>query len=63
MKNGLWNLFLAWDPDENNNKPILYKWFSVVLMVITDGKGLSTSKLLTPFLSLDKKLIYEIFFF
>jgi hypothetical protein len=20
MKNGLWNLFFAWDPDENNNR-------------------------------------------
>jgi hypothetical protein len=43
MKNGLWNLFLVWDPNENNDNPILYKWFSAHLIVITDGKGLSTS--------------------
>ncbi len=45
MKNGLWNLFLAWDPNENNDKPVLYKWFSAHLITITDVKGLSTSKL------------------
>jgi hypothetical protein len=44
-KNGLWNLILNWDPDENNDKPILYKWFSAGLIAITDGKGLVTSKL------------------
>jgi hypothetical protein len=49
MKNGLWNLFLVWDPNENNDNLILYKWFSAHLIAITDGKGLSTS-LLTPYL-------------
>ncbi len=44
IRNGLWNLFLDWDPDENNDKPILYKWFSAGLIAITDGKGLVTSK-------------------
>ncbi len=44
MKNGLWNLFLVWDPNENNDNPILYKWFSAHLITITDGKGLSKSK-------------------
>jgi hypothetical protein len=44
MKNGLWYLFLVWDPEANNDNPILYKWFSAHLIAITDGKGLSTSK-------------------
>jgi hypothetical protein len=46
MKNGLWNLFLVLDPNENNDNSILYKWFSANLIAITDGKDLSTSKLL-----------------
>ena len=45
MKNGLWNLLLVWDPNENNDNPILYKWFSAHLIAITHGKGFSTSKL------------------
>jgi hypothetical protein len=42
MKNGLWNLFLVWGPDENNDNPILYKWFSADLTAIDGGKGLLT---------------------
>jgi hypothetical protein len=44
MKNGLWNLFLVLDPNENNDNPILYKWFSAHLIAITDAKDLFTSK-------------------
>ncbi len=44
MKNGLWNLFLVWDSNENNDNPILYKWFLTHLIAITNGKGWSKSK-------------------